>query len=211
MRVVVHGDDFTCLGYTGELDWLRGQFSAKFTVKFKARLGPEPNDDKSVQILNRVLTWTDSGIEYEPDQRHAEIITDELGVSNKKSVITLGVKPTNEKDEVDDENRLDKEEAERYRSAVAMGNYLSQDRLDIRFAITELSRGQCQPRVKDWGRLKRLAKYLIGRERYIIKYEYQRSTRGVEVWTDTDYAGCKETRKSTSGGLIRFGGHLLRG
>ena len=50
---------------------------------------------------------------------------------NKKSVITPGIKSTNEKDEVDDENRLDKEEAERYRSAVARGNYLSQDRLDI--------------------------------------------------------------------------------
>ena len=35
---------------------------------------------------------------------------------------------------------LDKEEAERYRSAVAWDNYLSQDRLAIKYAVKELSR-----------------------------------------------------------------------
>jgi len=30
-------------------------------------------------------------------------------------------------------------------------------------------------------------------------------------WTDTDYAGCRDTRKSTSGGVIRLGTHVLRG
>ena len=33
----------------------------------------------------------------------------------------------------------------------------------------------------------------------------------LDVWTDTDYAGCRETRKSTSGGLIMLGTHLIRG
>ena len=32
----------------------------------------------------------------------------------------------------------------------------------------------------------------------------------IDVWTDTDYAGCRETRKSTSGGIIHWGNHILR-
>ena len=30
------------------------------------------------------------------------------------------------------------------------------------------------------------------------------------MWTDTDYAGCAKTRKSTSGGVIMIGGHMIK-
>ena len=33
----------------------------------------------------------------------------------------------------------------------------------------------------------------------------------IGTWVDTEYAGCKETRKSTSGGVIMRGDHMLRG
>ena len=32
----------------------------------------------------------------------------------------------------------------------------------------------------------------------------------VKVWTDTDFAGCPETKKSTAGGIIKFNGHLIK-
>ena len=32
----------------------------------------------------------------------------------------------------------------------------------------------------------------------------------MNIWSDTDYAGCRETRKSTSGGLITIGDHIIR-
>ena len=43
-----------------------------------------------------------------------------------------------------------------------------------------------------------------------MKFDYQRSINKIHVWTDTDYAGCRDTRKSTSGGLIMIGNHLIR-
>ena len=33
----------------------------------------------------------------------------------------------------------------------------------------------------------------------------------MNVWVDTDYAGCRDTRKSTSGGVILVGEHLIKG
>ena len=30
-------------------------------------------------------------------------------------------------------------------------------------------------------------------------------------WVDTDYAGCRKIRKSTSGGVVMIGGHLIKG
>ena len=30
-------------------------------------LGPEKNQAREIRVLNRILCWTDAGIEYEPD------------------------------------------------------------------------------------------------------------------------------------------------
>ena len=62
LRVVIHGDDFTVLGKEESLDWFRDHIQGSFEVKFKARLGPNRRDDKSVRILNRVVYWTGDGI-----------------------------------------------------------------------------------------------------------------------------------------------------
>ena len=32
----------------------------------------------------------------------------------------------------------------------------------------------------------------------------------LDIYTDTDWAGCGRTRKSTSGGLVMFGRHCLK-
>ena len=62
-------------------------------MKFRGRLGPEEKDDKSIRILNRVITWKEEGIEYEADQRHAEIIVNSLGLEKEaKAVRSPGVK-----------------------------------------------------------------------------------------------------------------------
>ena len=55
-----------------------------------------------------------------------------------------------------------------------------------------------------------MGKYLVGKERFVNEFNYQRENKFIDVWTDTDYAGCRETRKSTSGGLIMLGKHVIR-
>ena len=69
LRCVVHGDDFTVLGYAKDLDWFRQQISDKCTVKFRGRIGRQQADSKAIRILNRILDWTEEGIVYEADQR----------------------------------------------------------------------------------------------------------------------------------------------
>ena len=59
--------------------WLRRAISDKYEVKFRGRLGADVGDDKSIRILNRVVEWTESGIKYEADQRHADLIVAKLG------------------------------------------------------------------------------------------------------------------------------------
>ena len=54
-------------------------------VKFRGGLGPANSNDKSVRILSRIITWTEEGIRYEADQRHAEIIIRQLGLKGSSN------------------------------------------------------------------------------------------------------------------------------
>ena len=57
--------------------------------------------------------------------------------------------------------------------------------------------------------LKRMARYLVGRPRLIWEYRWQEA-HNFDVYSDTDWAGCPRTRKSTSGGCVLIGSHLIK-
>ena len=86
---------------------------------------------------------------------------------------------------------------------------------DIKFAVKELSRSMAKPTKLDWEAMIRFAKYLKGKEKYVQLFHYQESTskesnKYINVWADTDYAGCPITRKSTSGGVCMLNWHAVR-
>ena len=194
------------MGNEVELDWFRESIQGKFEVKFRARLGPGEKDDKSVRLLNRVIHWTGEGIKYEADQRHAELIIKDLGLdTSSNSVVTPGGK----KDEEDMKKGLDKKRELQYRANVARANYMCQDRSDVQYQVKELCRSMSSPTEADWLMLKRLARYLIGRTRVVVMFAYQDNHGVIDAWTDTDYAGCRVSRKSTSGGVIMLGKHMI--
>ena len=67
-----------------------------------------------------------------------------------------------------------------------------------------------KPRIRDVNAAKRLARYLSTRTRMICHFKKQKMPKEIEAWSDSDWAGCLETRKSTSGGPIKFGTHILK-
>ena len=152
IRVVIHGDDFTMLGNEVELDWFRDRISEKFEVKFRARLGPEEKDDKAVRLLNRVIEWTEEGIRYEADQRHAELILQDMGLKGSSNAV---VTPGGKKQEDSIGKKLGKREALLYRANVARANYMCQDRSDIQYPVKELCRAMSDPTEADMLMLKR--------------------------------------------------------
>ena len=88
--------------------------------------------------------------------------------------------------------------------------YIAFDRPDIQFAVKELCPRMSAPTGRDWTRLKRLGRYLLGCPRVRSSFAFQETPAELFVWTDTDHAGCTETRKSTSGGVVMFGSHCLK-
>ena len=66
----------------GELLWFETQMKNKCKIKTE-HFGPDLHQKQEIRVLNKIIRWTAVGIEYEPDQRHAEIIK-EMGVEGAK-------------------------------------------------------------------------------------------------------------------------------
>jgi hypothetical protein len=92
VSVVVHGDDFSALGTDASLDKYEKGLSEKFECKFRGRLGEDPKDLKEIRMLNRIIRITPTGLLYEADPRHAELLSKSMGLNNCKHVSSPGVK-----------------------------------------------------------------------------------------------------------------------
>ena len=107
---------------------------------------------------------------------------------------------------------LDRDEMRDYRSAVARCNYLAQDRFEIAFTTKELCRAMAKPTVGDAKAITRLYRFLKGVPRLVQKIPFSEYPPSIiEVYVDSDWAGCRKSRKSTSGGVLMFGGSAVRG
>ena len=171
LRVVVHGDDFTSCGPQSAIEWFKAKISERYESKHDI-LGPGATHQKSIRVLNRVLTWTPDGIQYEADQRHAELIVQQQNLGGAKAVSTPGeeVKPHEKEDNAEVLNQKD---AHEYRGLAARANYLAMDRPDIQYAVKEICRSMAVPTVGAKKNMKSLGRYLVGRPRVVPKYRWQ--------------------------------------
>ena len=104
---------------------------------------------------------------------------------------------------------LSPEDATNFGTLSAGANFLSQDRTDIGFSTKELCREFSLPNKNSYNRLKRVARYLAGKPRLVYNYLWGKTTNESDVfdiYVNTDFAGCKESRRSTSGGISMLGG-----
>ena len=161
-------------------------------------MGPDATDLKELRVLNRILRWAPDVVYYEADPRHAEILARDLIDTSDPLVRTAGAKGTKEEEESSE--ALTGMEITRFRSGAARANYLSMGRADLSYATKELCRRMSAPRQIAWMALVRLIKYLKAEPRLVYKYAWQQG-HGLDVYADTDFAGCLQTRRSTPGGL----------
>ena len=162
------------------------------------------------RLLNRVLRCTTDGWEVEPDQRHVDLIIKDLDLGSANEVITPGEKDPKGK-AVEVEEELSPEDTTKYRAIVARANYLAADRPDIMYAVKEPCRGMAKPTTVMWHRLKRLGRSLVGSGRTVQKYEWQGHESEVTGYSDSDWAGCRVTGRSTSDGALMIGCHFIKG
>ena len=152
------------------------------------------------------------GICYEADPVHAKTLIEEMGLhASSKGLDRPAAKDEKYDPGAAEEEQLGAEEARRFRSLAARANYLSQDRPDIQFAAKEVCRRMARPTQGCWDRLKKLARYLVQHPRLVLKFlDTGRLPEVVQVYSDSDWAGCQRTRKSTSGGVVVVNGTAVK-
>jgi hypothetical protein len=95
-----------------------------------------------------------------------------------------------------------------YRSLGGALQYLTFTRPDISYVMQQVCLHMHDPREPHLAALKRLLRYLRGTVDYELLLHRSTSSELV-VYTDADWAGCSDTRRSTSGYAIFLGGNLV--
>ena len=228
LMVFVHGDDFVSSGEEADVNWLKKLLEQKYPIKTTI-MGNGAKHLKEARVLNRIIRWHDDvGLSYEADPRHAEEIIRQSGAEGMKSVTSPMVKPDHDETTEDRTNGIEvqkkcgskvqggeasdlsREQVRQYRGIAARGNFLAMDRGDLIYSVKECSRSMANPVSADWQKLVRLGRYLLFKPRVVNWYKYQEEPEHLSTYTDSDWAGCRKTRRSTSGGCIMLGNHMVK-
>ena len=147
----------------------------------------------------------------DPDLRHAELIVKSFNQESAKGVTTPSVKRL--ENVLTKSPQLDTLQTRKYRSVVMKAAYLSQGRSDLSYSTKELTQDMQKPTEQSMTIWKRLGRYLQKRPRFEQLFFEQASTVGVvrlDVYGDSDHAGCLKTRKSTTRMVLMRDAHDLK-
>ena len=98
----------------------------------------------------------------------------------------------------------------KFRALSARLNYLAQDRPDLQYSVKEVARRMAAPAQGDWALMKRVGRYLLGAPRAVQEFAWQELQCKFDTYVDSDWAGCKSSCRSTSGGVAKIGCHAIR-
>ena len=212
VTAVVHVDDFLLCGPRWALDEARRGIEAQYEIKSQV-IGPDGDEAREGRFLGRCIRWTNEGLQYEADPKHAQTLLTVTDMVGCKPLNTPGI--SHESKEVREElERLEQvplkpEQSKTYRASAALLNYMAQDRMDLTHCSKELSRGMSSPTQADAQRLKRVVRYVRHRPRAYYSFPWQSKPHELVCQVDSDWAGCRKSRRSTSGGILLHGSHVL--
>ncbi|CAK0910398.1 unnamed protein product [Prorocentrum cordatum] len=182
----VHVDGFTAEGHVATLDQLDDVLSVEYEVTSSPPLGP--GHPGVARYLKRVCGYFGS-------QEGAKVV-DTPGTK------AIGAPLRNATDP------MPTADARKTASAGGLALYLAADRPDIMFASKTIMQDVSKPNYQMNARLMRLARYLDGHQVVVWCYELQDMPKVLRADGDADWAApTAVARKSTSGGVIRFGNH----
>ncbi|XP_059451553.1 uncharacterized mitochondrial protein AtMg00810-like [Corylus avellana] len=95
-----------------------------------------------------------------------------------------------------------------YRSTIGSLQYLSLTRPDLSFSVNKVSQFMQEPRDTHWTAVKHILRYLKFTSDHTFSI-YHSSSHSLTAYSDSDWAGCPDDRRSTSGYCTFLGRNLL--
>ena len=233
MYITIHVDDLLVIGSQDDCEWFKIEISTCFTVKSE---GPYSLDEKwECQYLKRTLIGTETGIVVEPNKKYIPKLLELLKMENRrgKSLPHHAQWEVYSAERVLEAEKLNIAEIKVFRGGLGIRPYLAQDRPDIQESVNTLAGYMGCPTVKAMSAPKHLAAYLKNTMEYgIMLYKCgpgdalmdhlsqfcqvdteslnrSRSDFELEVYSDSNWAGCNVTRKSTTSFMVFLCGNLI--
>lgn len=113
-------------------------------------------------------------------------------------------------DEDWEEELLVKEEPTEFRASAARQNFLRQDRPELTYPGKEISTEMSNLVRGRWKRLKKVSRFLKGREAVIWEFPWQDERKEVHAYGGRDWGGWRGSRKSISGGEVMLENHCIK-
>ena len=212
-----HVDDVFAAGSVLAMSALRSSVKGKYkcTIQELRQVGEE------ISFLKRRHAWVNAGIDGRgwilgifPNPKHIQYLAELLGVTKqakKSTPLPTGTLPL-----FVQEDLISDDQAALYRKCVGILLYISPDVPAAQYAIKTLASFCGKPNVGAWKCLRHLANYLFNSADHVLCLETAGKGRGhvtrsstshvLEVFCDSDWAGNKSSRKSTSAGVLMFDG-----
>ena len=136
----------------------------------------------------------------------------------RESHLAHAMKPTAKWEKEPWDEDLDKDSHTHHRKKVRMLRCLVAERPDIMFDVKNVSENLQLLKYRHWQQVKRIVRYLAGTRDTVQKIEVNsdvianKSTNEHSFvgWSDTDFAGGVESRRSTSCAVLRLDGAVIR-
>ena len=232
--LVVHVDDIQAAGKSKHLEPVLNKIGETYELKVE---GPFLTDQErivgeshqNIRFLKRKFTFHNHELHITSDPKYLTKLKEELKLKTKASKPTPC---TQESQQVDNTNNLDQEQSASFRKCVGILLYVGQDRPDLQFAVRGLASKMSGPTHHSWKQLVHLVQYMSKTEGYHLVY--RKTPRGIsnlhqsirngsfdfstvaekqehllEVFSDSDWAGNKSSRKSTSSGTMFLDGQVI--
>jgi histone deacetylase 1/2 len=139
-------------------------------------------------------------------ERYANEVLKRSGMDKSKSVDTP--MSSVEKLSIESGDKPGPDDSTRYRSVVGALQYLTLTRPDISFAVNKVCQFLHAPTTVHWSAVKRILRYVRGTTSLGLKLVKSNSMM-VSTFSDADWAGCIDDRRSTGGFAVYLGDNLV--
>ena len=107
------------------------------------------------------------------------------------------------------EGREEEENPSKFRSLIGCLRYLVHTRPDITYSVNYLSRFMSKPNSEHMSAAKRILRYIRGTSLFGLRYERGKKNFVVQGFSDSDFAGDRNDRKSTTGQVFFLGNSAI--
>lgn len=203
LMLILYVDDFIIAGSKEDVTSIMTAIKSEFTIDDRGdldsgmTLGIQVKRDRAL----RTITIT--------QQRYITDVLERFDMVSAKPARTpmdehKQLIINNETHSKDDIRSVDQTQ---YLQAVGSLMYLMvSTRPDLSYSVGVVARHNADPRAIHWAAIKRILRYLVGTKDYGITLGGRTDSPLVEAWTDADYAGDHDTRRSTTGFVINVHG-----